>query len=170
MSEIERLDFSLANLIPVGIFRADKQGRVLFANDALLRIVGLAAEDLSGRRWASLHHPDDRESVRRMWAELAKVDRGDQSADPVAYRLVKPDGTVVCVQASIAPQFDDDGKLIGHLGAITDITREYSFGAETEHRKLMEKALAESERLYATLIATAPVGIFRCDAAGDIIF
>ena len=63
-----------ANII--GIFIADREGRILEANDAFLRVVGYDREDLvSGRvRWTELSPPEWRERDVLIQAEL-KLDR-----------------------------------------------------------------------------------------------
>ena len=67
-----------ANII--GIFIADREGRILEANDAFLRILGYDREDLvSGRvRWTELSPPEWRERDILTQAELNST--GDRSA------------------------------------------------------------------------------------------
>ena len=59
-----------ANII--GIFIADRQGRIIEANEAFLRLVGYGREDLvSGHvRWTDLTPPEWRELDIRTWVEL----------------------------------------------------------------------------------------------------
>jgi PAS domain S-box-containing protein len=58
------------------------------------------------------------------------------------------------------PEFDDQGELLGYVGTVADIS----------DRKQAEFALRESERRFATLTESAPVGIFRFDATGQLLY
>ena len=63
-------------------------------------------------------HPVDRAWLAAEWKSyLARPEQGRWE-----YRFKQPDGRVAWVIAEIAPHFDDQGRLLGYIGAVTDIT------------------------------------------------
>ena len=62
------------------------------------------------------------------------------------------------VSAKYVPSIDDQGKLIGFFGLVTDITE----------RKHMEETLSKSKEKFGELFDNAPVGYFEYDKQGRI--
>ncbi len=80
---------------PIGVFQSDIHGQIFEANDALLRIVGYAREDLAaGRmRWTDMTPPDWGDATRRALAEARE--RG--VCTPYEKEYLRKDGTRVPV-------------------------------------------------------------------------
>jgi PAS domain S-box-containing protein len=118
---------TLAANAPIGILLTRPGGELDFTNDRYSAITGLTLEDVSGKIWADVLHPDDRESVLAEW-RLASTEGRDFSSE---YRAIRPDGRVIWIHGRSAALRHEDGSITGFVGTVTDIT----------HRKL-----AESER------------------------
>jgi len=112
-----RFDTLAANA-PVGIFYSGPDGIAQYVNEALARAAGYPVEEMTGSLWQPKIHPEDRKSVTEKW--LAQV----HSIEPWhgEFRFLKPDDSVTWVMGNTNPQLDGEGKVIGHVGTITDIT------------------------------------------------
>ena len=117
-----------ANII--GIFIADREGRILEANDAFLRIVGYDREDLvSGRvRWTELSPPEWRERDVLTQAELNSTG----TVQPFEKEYFRKDGSrvPVLIGAALFKEGGDEG-----LAFVLDLTE----------RKRAEERLRRSE-------------------------
>ncbi len=112
-----RFDTLAANA-PVGIFYSGPDGIAQYVNEALARASGYPVEEMTGSLWQPKIHPEDRKSVTEEW--LAQVHNIEPWHDE--FRFLKPDGSVTWVMGNTNPQLDGEGKIIGHVGTITDIT------------------------------------------------
>ncbi|MBO4220836.1 AAA family ATPase [Bradyrhizobium neotropicale] len=122
-----------ANII--GILIADREGRILEANDAFLRITGYDREDLvSGRvRWTELSPPEWRERDVLARAELNSTGR----VQPFEKEYVRKDGSrvPVLIGAALFKEGGEEG-----LAFVLDLTE----------RKRVEEALSQAQRLSRT--------------------
>ena len=100
-------------------------------------------------------HPDDKELLHENWEKYSSRGKSSQAN----YRFIKPDGTIVWVLGNAVPEIVD-GKIIGYVGTITDITK----------IKLAEKELRESEEKYRTIIDGFPDIIMISDLEKNIVF
>ncbi|WP_164163008.1 PAS domain-containing protein, partial [Stenotrophomonas maltophilia] len=55
-----------SNAMPLGLFRTDKSGRIVYVNDAYLRVHGMRREDIAWG-WANLVQPDQRDMLIQRW-------------------------------------------------------------------------------------------------------
>jgi PAS domain S-box-containing protein len=133
-----------ANII--GIFIADREGRILEANDAFLRIIGYEREDLvSDRvRWNELSSPEwrERDMLTRTQLDSTGI------VPPFEKEYVRKDGSrvPVLIGATLFKEAGDEG-----VAFVLDLTE----------RKRAEEALRESERSLRLAIDGIPgfVGI-----------
>lgn len=142
----------MAEAAPVGIFRADANGKVTYVNKAWCTTVGLSFEESLGDGWMT-------PAVELEDCDSAPLWTGYKAPGDVRRRLVRfrtaDDRELWCETVNSA-EFDEDGAIVGFVGAVIDIT---------EQRRATER-LANSERRFQTLANLAPAGIFRTDAKG----
>jgi PAS domain S-box-containing protein len=144
LRESERRYATLADIAPVGIFRTDCAGQCVYANDRWCRFAGISVPEALGTGWIKALHPDDREQVFAEWQQAVQT----RQPFSLEYRFLKPDGEVVWVFGQSDAELNEDGKVIGYVGTITNISK----------RKQAEAALKQSERLYRTLVENFPNG------------
>jgi PAS domain S-box-containing protein len=127
-----------ANII--GIFVADRDDRILEANDAFLRIIGYDREDLAGGRlrWGELSPPEWRERDRLTRAQLDSMG----ALQPYEKEYLRKDGirVPVLVGAALFKERGEEG-----VAFVLDLTE----------RKRTENALRESEERFRDYAETA---------------
>ncbi len=118
LRQTERRYETLANMLPVGIFRTDAAGATTYVNPAWCAIAGLSAEQALGFGWMDAVHPEDLPRLRREWEDSTQ--RGAPAFSD--YRFLRPDGTTAWVMGQAVPETDAAGEVIGYVGTVTDIT------------------------------------------------
>jgi PAS domain S-box-containing protein len=86
----------------------------------------------TGEQIAAKVHPDDREKVLAADAALS----AEKPHLRVSHRMVSPDGMMIWVEKTGRAHFNEQGKILGIVGMVTDITE----------RKRAEAALADVSR------------------------
>ncbi len=100
-------------------------------------------------------HPEDRE----VFIHSADLTPQNPTAN-ARYRVLRPDGSVVCLEKNARGFFDERGKLLRMIGMIADITG----------RKRTEDALRESEEKYRRVVDHLHDALMIDDAARQVIF
>ncbi len=110
---------SLSACSPVGIFLTDVEGRCTYTNPRYRAICGTLPENIDIKEgWSRLIHSDDRERVLAGWAAWTQADR--EYSDE--FSLQTPEGIVRRVHVRASPLRSPQGKLLGHVGTVEDIT------------------------------------------------
>ena len=109
---------TLAQSAPVGIFQADREGGIVFANTQFAIVAGLAPEAVLGHGWRNAVHPDDRALLDAEWARCMA---GGQPL-LLNLRFLAPGGIVTSVLCQSSPLLDAGGQFLGCVGTITDMT------------------------------------------------
>jgi two-component system sensor kinase FixL len=131
---------SISRVLPVGVFQADVDGRAVYANDGALEMLGISIGDAIGEGWMRSLHPSDRDRVMEEWQAAALEGRDFRSE----YRFVTTDGRAIWVLGHVLALKDDDGDVVGHVGAITDITERKENEIALEHaRETLERRVVE---------------------------
>ncbi|WP_432544011.1 bifunctional diguanylate cyclase/phosphodiesterase [Kineococcus sp. SYSU DK002] len=143
--------FSLAfTHAPTGVLitalTGEAEGRFLHTNPAVCRMLGYSREELLGKTFADVTHPEDlhvsREQVRRL------VEGGTPSAH-LEKRYVRADGTVIWVALDMAVIHDGDGRPRYAVTHVEDVTA----------KRADRQRLAASEQRFRLAFDTAPVGM-----------
>ena len=129
---------ALAELAPVGLFRTDAQGACIYVNEHWQKITGLDAAAASGEGWASTLHPADRARVLAEWQAASAAGQTFSSE----YRFLKPTGEVMWALGRASAEIGPDGRVIGHVGTVTDITARKR-AEELEHFSAFQAGIAE---------------------------
>jgi PAS domain S-box-containing protein len=125
-----------------------------YVNPALCLLTGCPEGEMLGRPPEEFVVPEDREHAGKRILTLF-------TGEPVSiteYRILRKDGHIIPVEAM--SRLIDYAGTAALLSVVRDITQ----------RKQAEIALRESEERFRTLSASAPIGIFRTDAAGKFTY
>lgn len=117
----------LSEMVPVGIFRHDLQGRCIYANTRAQEITGLTLAPEQPEDWQKHLHPRDRERVAADWAEFVEqVQQGQAAEYQTEYqtecRYLQPEGSLRWVVLRAVPDRDASGTLVGFVGSMIDIS------------------------------------------------
>jgi PAS domain S-box-containing protein len=134
---------------PLGVYRTDANGLVVWVNRRGEEICGLSAERLMGANWVSAIHAADRAGVDAAWA---RADAGETHYEN-ELRLQRGDGRWVWLSVKSAPLFRM-GRLDGHVGTIEDVTARHEALAELERNR----------RFLTELVDALPNPIFVKDS------
>ena len=138
---------TLTNISPVGIFMTKANGKTIFVNPKWCEISGMKYEDALGDGWLKSVHPDDVSKLKNGWYTDAEERRASYSE----YRFInKKDGSIKWVLGQAIPEYDENNKITGYVGTITDITEIKLY--EEELNRLKDKA-EESDRLKSAFLA-----------------
>ena len=119
----------------------DADGVLTYVNRRFCEYLGVKAEDVVGRRFIDLLDEDN----RRRWIEQQEKRK---QGIPTTYELAltRPEGEAMYCVASGAPLLNDDGRYVGSIGILTDITE----------RRRWEEAL----RMFRFSVSHAPDAVF----------
>ncbi|MEM9419879.1 MAG: ATP-binding protein [Planctomycetota bacterium] len=125
--------------VPLGVFWKDRDSVILGYNRAHIEMFGLDHPD----QLIGTGGPDDHESFSEQQLDEFRRDdlRVMKSGLPILgleENIVRPDGTTVSVITNKVPLRDDDGEIIGVLGACMDITERKQLEQQLSHAQKME--------------------------------
>jgi PAS domain S-box-containing protein len=121
-------------------------GRILFANPYVSRIVGYSEEELKNIPFSQFIHPDDIEMVLRNHKRRIS---GDRDIPVYEFRIIGPNGETLWAELEGVPiEWNGEPAALNFLRDVTE-------------RKRTEEALKESEDKYRNLFQNAQVGLFR---------
>lgn len=123
---------------PTGMSLVSPDGRYLRANPIVCEFLGRDEQELLGCTWQELTHPDD---VATDAALVDEVERGLRDAYRMDKRYLRPDGTVVWADLSVACVRNADGSIRYFISQLLDVTE----------RIQAQHALAEAESRYRLL-------------------
>ncbi len=131
------------------IFQTDPRGRWAFLNSAWRETTGYFVEDSLGRSCLEIVHPEDRARAARTLSTLlsgrVREARGE-------FRFVTLGGETRWIEAATHVLTDNDGKVLGASGTITDITARKA--AEAEMKRLNQELVSASRQAGMAEIAT----------------
>ncbi|WP_370434483.1 PAS domain S-box protein [Microvirga sp. TS319] len=142
---------------PIGIAEMDAAGRFVRVNAALSVIIGYAPEELLGRSFIDLTHPEDRDDDTERYARQV---RGEIAHYSTQKRFLRKDGRIVFVNVLSSSVLDQHGRFRYGVRVVQDVTE----------RLRAEERLRESERHVRELLDALPAAIYTTDADGRITY
>jgi|GEM_PF-5246352 len=132
-----------------GIWIIDEDSRTSFVNQRMAEMLGYSVDDMTG---ATLFDFMDEEGQR---AAAAQVERRRQGvAEQHDFKFRRKDGSDLWALVETNPIFDRDGRYLGALGMVTDITK----------RKQIENQLQQSQARLQEAQRIAGLGSWEWDA------
>jgi PAS domain S-box-containing protein len=141
----EQRYLALAEAAPVGIFRNDATGSMIYANPRWSEITGFTFAEGSGDGWMNCVHPDWRDRLLAEWESITQ----EGSHHYVESCLQMADGSLKWVYCQAQPEKDIEGNIVGYVGTLTDITE----------LKQAELDLRQSETRFRAFFEQAAVGM-----------
>lgn len=108
----------MANHAPVMVWVAEADGARTFLSTSWCEFTGQTEASGLGLGWLNVLHPDDREHAQRVFASACDKRKPFR----VEYRLRRRDGVYRWALDAAAPRFAADGRCVGYIGSVIDIT------------------------------------------------
>ncbi|HYY85032.1 MAG TPA: PAS domain S-box protein, partial [Beijerinckiaceae bacterium] len=102
----------------VGIVELDREGRIIYANEAECHLVGYTRDELVGRNFADFTHPDHQEDIA-LFRELVS---GTRDSYTIEKRYFRKDGSVAWARLSSKAVRDPAGEFLYTVRVVEDIT------------------------------------------------
>ncbi|MDX2230744.1 MAG: PAS domain S-box protein [Leptolyngbyaceae cyanobacterium bins.349] len=161
IADLERSEARFRRLVEASMFGVaigDFSGRMVYANDALLTMIGYSRAELEAGHinWLALTPPEQVHLDLKAGEELRQ--RG--VATPFEKEYIHKDGHRVPILlggALLAEPFSEQQHIIGFYLDLTELKR-------------TESALREQQLLLETILKQAADGIIVCDASGKLTF
>ena len=131
---------SMADAAPAILWMTDTDDRCTFLSRGWYEYTGQAEPEAMGFGWTNALHPDDREDAARSFRYVS-ARREPFASD---YRVRHHSGEYRWVIGAGRPRFDEDGRWLGYVGSVIDITE----------RKRAEEALKDADRRKDEFLAT----------------
>ena len=135
---------TLATHAPIGIFLTDNKGKAVYINEKLKELAYYPSIDGFMENWLSKVHPEDQKRVKR-YVNISETDNHQQ----YEYRVIPKKGDQRYVKAQVNLLKDPSGNILGRVGIIEDITKEFEaaeLGKEAEKEKLRAEFAEETTR------------------------
>ncbi|MFZ4557990.1 MAG: PAS domain S-box protein, partial [Pseudanabaena sp.] len=168
--QVNKLQRAILSSTDYAIISTDLNGIIQTFNAGAEKMLGYSTEEVIGKITPEIFFDRqeliDRSSVistegeENTWGVSSFLSMANQGLLSDEWTHIRKDGSRFPVELSVTVLKDDEGQTIGFLSVRKDIS----------DRKQVEKALKESEHSYASLMAAAPVGIFRTDAMGHCTY
>src|SRR6476469_4565511 len=143
LRETEARFSAVAENLHAGLAVTDLDNRAVYVNNYLCERTGYRREELVGRRLASLFFsPEDQEFDRE---RLRRRRAGEREVYEVKHR--RRDGSSFLAEVSAGPLLDGDGRIIGTVGVVIDVSQRFEW----------ERELAEREQRYRLLFEVMPL-------------
>jgi PAS domain S-box-containing protein len=149
----ERFRDLIENL-PIGIYRATAEGRILIANPAMVRMLGyVSLEDL-------LADQPEREALEAGLDHAARQARLERDGEILGYEAIwtRRDGERIAVRENVRVVRDERGSILYQEGAVENVSQ----------RRLAEDALAEASSTLEAVIRQSPLAIVTVDVDGTV--
>ncbi|NLX08719.1 MAG: PAS domain-containing protein [Chloroflexi bacterium] len=155
ISDHERRLQGVLGALPVGVFISDAEGRLLEINEQAKTIWGGSTPVESWAEYGQYKgwRPDGTPITPEDWAMARALRLGEHSTEEVI-EIERFDGTRGTILNSAAPLYDADGRIIGAVAALQDISE-------------LARLAQESDRLRALLTSVADE-VWFCNRAGQI--
>jgi PAS domain S-box-containing protein len=143
----------VTDIAPVYIAHCDREMRFKFVNQAYAERFGLTAEECIGLPIREILGEAGFESILGYIETVL-------SGQPVEFEITVPYPKIGehFMHCSYAPEFDEDGRVIGWVAAITDISE----------RRKMEEAIRENEEQLRQMANAMPQVVWIADAEGVV--
>lgn len=160
LKESENSFRTLFEQAAVGVAKAEADtGQFIRVNQKFCAIIGYSADELLGRNFQAITHPED------LGGDLGKMKllrAGEIREFTIEKRYLHKSGSAIWVALTVSPLWQPGDQPDYVIGVAQDITE----------RKKTEQALRKSEALYRNLVEHSPMGMhfYELDPQERLIF
>ena len=138
-----------------GLRAIDMEGRIIFCNPALCRMLGWSREELLGTKAPFPYWPPE---IRKLCEDnLVMTLSGNAPANGFEMRVMRKNGERFDARFYVSPLIDSEGRQTGWMASINDIT---------ESRRA-RAALEASHERFVTVLGGLAAAVFVADAQTD---
>ncbi|TFG82897.1 MAG: PAS domain S-box protein [Erysipelotrichales bacterium] len=123
----------------------------ILVNYKMCEFLGYSMQEMTGRRWQEISHPDDEALTDRMITSLMN---GEKDSIEFEKRYIRKDGTIFWGEIHSSMRRDRQGRPLYLITSIIDIT----------DRKRDRENLLQQNNLFTSLLKLLPVGVFMVDS------
>ncbi len=158
----------LADLAPIFLWRADKNGRVTFFNHRFTELTGRDVDEMvENQSWLDILHPEDQITYLRM-REDAKIDESERQ---IRVRVRNPAGGYLWALVTRRPTRDLNDEITGWIGGASNIDAEIRARNEIQHlndtleQRVSDRTseLAQSEARLRSLLDSLNIAYVELD-------
>jgi two-component system, cell cycle sensor histidine kinase and response regulator CckA len=140
---------------PIPVVAADDQGNVTMWNNAATEAFGWTEAEVKGKP-NPIISPEELGNAMELHRRILE---GGETLKGVEVRRQRRDGASIEVSLSATPLWNENGKVRGMIGFLTDITE----------RKRAELALRQAEEKYRGIFENAVEGIYQAQVDGRFL-
>jgi len=155
-AEAERRLAATYEAAPLGIAEIDAEGRLVQLNGAFERIFGYSRDELLGRDFHGIVHPDPAACGGTCREQAA----GSVDGSPMITRHKRRDGSEIFIRIMASAVRNEAGEVGYGVRIVEDVT---------ERKQALDR-IEESERFSRELLEALPVAIYTTDMDGRINF
>jgi PAS domain S-box-containing protein len=141
--------------VPMLVSVSDAEKQAVYFNTQWRSFTGHSLGELLGEGWINDVHPEDRRHCIDVFEQAFNA----REKFSLEYRLRRHDGQYHYVLDAGAPEFSDDGTLLGYVSTAIDVTGQ----------KLIQTAHRQSETTYGAVLDATIGNVAVVDCAGQII-
>ncbi len=139
----------------IGMALVAPDGRFMEVNRALCDLLGFTAEELRGRMFQDVTHPDDLENSM---ARVRRMLTGEIQHFQMEKRCLHKRGHILWTLVSSSLVRDGQGRPVHFITQIQDVTE----------RKAAEHRIADALHFSRTILEMSPIGIIAYKANGEV--
>ncbi|UCC20522.1 MAG: PAS domain S-box protein [Promethearchaeota archaeon] len=156
LRESEERFRSLVETTSDWIWEVDANNVFTYSSPNIRDLLGYEPEEIIGKSPLELMPLNEAKRVENLFQSILESDKSFKIFENTNFHK---DGSLVVVETSGVPIFDDKGNPLGYRGINRDIT----------NRKNSEQKLKESEEMYRNLFNSTPYAIWLVDLRGNIL-
>jgi PAS domain S-box-containing protein len=125
------------------LVQVDVEGQLTYVNDAAARVMGYPAEELVGKPYLDIVHPEDREKVQNAFRQDIL---GEARSTSLEFRILAAGGRTMWARVVANPLFEGD-RVVGQMAVAVDISDRVA--AEEALRRFAHELQVRNEELDA---------------------
>lgn len=140
----------------LGLIIISKTGKIVGANNFIIRTLGYSNEELSQMRYSDLSHPHDKDVSIKLFKEILS---GKRNSYQVEKRYINKAGKIIWGKVSVSAIKDENKKIKYFIAIAEDIT----------HQREIKSKLASEERMLREMMHSIPDNIYFKDLNGKYL-